>query len=286
MFDVIIIGKGPAGISASLYTKRAGLSTLIIANGYGALEKAEKVSNFYGFENGISGKELLIKGEIQAKNLGVEFVNSEVYSFDSGENITLKTGNGDYECKALIIATGKPRKKVLKIGLEKFEGAGVSFCVVCDGFFYRGRRVAVLGSSKYTQHEAEELKSFTSDITILTNGEEATGDFSKFKVNNKKIKELTGEGRLQKIYFADGSSIDVEGLFVAMGTATALDFARKSGILLENDSIKVDENMQTNIKGIFACGDVKGGFLQVSKAVGEGAIAGNAAVQYVKGLGR
>lgn len=133
---------------------------------------------------------------------------------------------------------------------------------------------------KFAVNEANELLPVASEVTILSNGEEAPE--CRFAVNTSKIKRITGEQRVNKIEFEDGSSLDVDGVFIAMGEAGAGDFAKTLGIIQNGDNIKVNEKMETNVKGIFACGNATGGLLQVCKAVYEGAEAGLSAVQYVR----
>ena len=127
------------------------------------------------------------------------------------------------------------------------------------------------------------LNNVTKNITIVTDGKKLNSENNDFTVNDKKIKEIIGEARVQKIIFEDDSTLDVDGIFVALGEAGANDFAKTLGILTEKDNIKVNKNMETNVPGIYACGNVTGGLLQVSKAVYEGAEAGLSAVKYVKG---
>ncbi len=172
LYDVIIIGSGPAGISASLYTKRAGLETLIVSKGIGTLYKVEKIENYYGTPN-ISGKEIQKIGENQAKNLNIEIKNEEVMQIDYGRNFIVKTLNYEYEAKTIIIATGSNRKVANIKGIKEFEGKGVSYCTTCDGFFYKDKDVAVLGNKEYAIHEAQNLLPIAKSVTMLTNGEQS-----------------------------------------------------------------------------------------------------------------
>lgn len=288
MHDVIIIGKGPAGVSASLYTVRANLNTLIIGKDYGALIKAARIENYYGFSEPISGEFLLKEGEKQALRLGVQIIDDEVIGIEKGELFKVMTPDREYECKAVLLASGQSQKKIKIKNLEKFEGKGVSYCSTCDGFFYRGLKVGVLGFKDYAVHEAAELQAFTKDITIYTNGnnlqltERSAEDSKKFKVNKKPISMLEGEEFLQKVYFEDGTSEEIDGLFVAYESASSIDFARKLGIIVENNAVVVDKNQQTNLEGLFAAGDCTGGFKQISTAVGEGALAGRKIIEYLK----
>ena len=276
MYDVIILGAGPAGVSASLYTKRANLETLILYNDESGLEKASLIENYYGFKNGISGKELYETGIEQAKNIGVEVKKEEVVKIENNvEYFNIVTNTNEYKTKNLILATGNKKNKPKIKGIEKFEGRGVSYCAICDGFFYRNRNVSVLGSGNYAIAETNELINIADNITILTNGEKAP----EFRADNvtidtKEIEEIDGENKVEEIKFKDGSSLKTDGVFVAQGVAGSSEFAKKLGIITNKDKIVVNENMETNIKGIYACGDCTGGLLQVSKAVYEGAKAG------------
>lgn len=283
MYDVMIIGAGPAGISASLYAKRANKSVLVLYSGEAQLEKAHAIDNYYGFVGGISGKELYENGIKQARELGVEVVNEEVLNItmNASMNYEITTKLNKYEGKALIISTGSKKLKPDIKGVDTYEGKGISYCAVCDGFFYRKKSVAVLGNEAYALSEADELENIVGKLVILTDGKPAP-ETDKYEVITKKIKEFVGEIKLSKVVFDDGSETELDGVFIAQGVAGGADFAKKLGVTLNGSSIKVNEDMSTNLKGVFACGDVTGGLLQVSKAVYEGAEAGLSAVKYVK----
>ena len=285
MYDVIIIGAGPAGISAGLYAKRANLNVLIIYKEQAGLEKAEQIENYYGFENGITGKELYETGIRQAQNLGIDIKREEVINIQMEEKNEYKiiTENGTYISRTVIFATGN-KKNVPKIkGIKDFEGRGVSYCAVCDGFFYRNKDISVLGNGKYAISETNELINIANSITILTDGKEEPEIRSdKVKIDTRKIREVRGDKRIEEIDFEDNSTMKTDGLFVALGVAGSAEFAKKLGIITNKDRIVVNENMETNIPGIYACGDCTGGLLQISKAVYEGAKAGLQAVRYLK----
>ena len=280
MYDVIVIGSGPAGITAAIYAKRRSLSILVISKGMGALQKAEKIDNYYGFENGISGKELYVNGIKQAKNLGIDFIEDEVINIEYINQFTIETVNSKYEAKAVILATGVSRNVPNIKGIKEFEGKGVSYCAVCDSFFYKGKDVAVLGDGNYAIHEFETLKPIASSVTILTNGNTMVENRdSSIEVNSKKIREFRGDTKLEKVEFEDNTIQNLNGVFIAMGTASSSDLARKIGARIENNNIVVNENMETTVPSLFACGDCTGGLLQISKAVYEGAKAGLAVLK-------
>ena len=280
MYDVIVIGSGPAGITAAIYAKRRSLSILVISKGMGALQKAEKIDNYYGFENGISGKELYENGIKHAKNLGIDFIEDEVINIEYINQFTIETVNSKYEAKAVILATGVSRNVPNIKGIKEFEGKGVSYCAVCDSFFYKGKDVAVLGDGNYAIHEFETLKPIASSVTILTNGNTMVENRdSSIEVNSKKIREFRGDTKLEEVEFEDNTIQNLNGVFIAMGTASSSDLARKIGARIENNNIIVNENMETTLPGLFACGDCTGGLLQISKAVYEGAKAGLAVLK-------
>ncbi len=286
MYDVIILGAGPAGISASLYTKRANLKTLILYNDKSGLEKASLIENYYGFKNGITGEELYNTGIEQAKNIGVEVLKEEVVKIENNiEHFNVVTTKNEYQAKNLILATGNKKNRSKIKGIEKFEGKGVSYCAICDGFFYRNRSVAVLGSGNYAIAETNELINIADNITILTNGKKAP-EFraDNVKVDTKEIEEIDGKDKVEEVRFKDGTIIKTDGIFVAEGVAGSSEFAKKLGIITQKDKIVVNENMETNVKGIYACGDCTGGLLQVSKAVYEGAKAGLEVIKRQRGI--
>lgn len=282
-FDVIITGGGPAGVSAALYAVRAGFSVCILENDGGSLKKTEKIENYYGFPKAVSGAELYERGLSGARELGVKIIKTEVFSIGFSESgFGVDTDSGKYEGKTVIIAVGAKRKKPRIPNLKAYEGTGVSYCAVCDAFFYRGRDVAVLGNKEYAFHEAKELLGLASSVTILTNGEEIGAYDERFKVNTKKIESLFGDEVLEGIRFFDGTTLNLSGLFIAEGTAGGNELAKKAGIVMQNDNIVISEKGETNISGIFAAGDCTGGFKQIAKSVYEGMNAGLGAIEYLR----
>ena len=281
MYDVIIIGAGPAGVSAGVYAKRAGQNVLILYHGESNLEKAEEIDNYYGFEDGISGEELYQNGIKQALNLGIEVREEEVLNIEKTEDFKVQTVENIYESKTVIIATGNKKLRPNIKGIIDYEGKGISYCAICDGFFYRNKNVAVIGKGKFALSEAEDLINIANNVVILTNGEDMEENRS-YETNTKKIKQIHGDDRLRSIEFDDDSQMEIDGIFIALGEAGGTDFAKKLGVMLDNDKIIVDDDMQTNIKGLYACGNATGGLLQVCKAVYEGAKAGLSANKYIK----
>lgn len=286
LYDVIIIGSGPAGISASLYTVRSNLKTVVLGNSESSLIKAHQIENYYGFENGITGQELLLNGIKQAENLGAQVVQDEVVGILYDENYIVKTIKNEYEGKAIIFASGIKHKKSSIKDIDKKDIKNVSYCAICDGFLYRNKDVAVIGEGEYAMAEAEVLTRTAGSVTILTNAESDTRSAvssSEFPVVNKRISSFTeNDGKIEEIKFDDNSSMNIDGIFLAEGTASSTDFARKLGLELDKNHIKTDENMKTNLPGVFACGDCTGGLYQISKAVYEGTKAGLSAIDFLK----
>lgn len=292
MKKVIIIGNGPAGSSAALYTVRAGIDTLVIGNSLGSLEKADKIENYYGFENPVSGKELVEKGLVQVKRLGAKVINEQVVGISFDGTFGVRTDHGDYAADAVIIATGSSRNAPPIKGLKELEGQGVSYCAICDAFFYRGKNIAVLGNGEYALNEAKELLPIVGSVTLLTNGEEPLVEFPpEVTINKKVIKKLDsrvenpvfgGIGPLDSVVFQDDSYLEIAGLFIAHGSAGSTALAKKIGAFTDGNKIVVDANMATNVPGLYAAGDCIGGLLQISKAVSDGAIAGTSVVKYLR----
>jgi len=285
MPNVIVVGSGPAGVSAALYTQRANMTTTVISNNSGALLKADKIENYYGFSNVISGMELYKNGIEGAKKLGVNFVDGEVVSLSFDGKFTVKTADNSYVADSVILATGTSRLAPAIKGLKDFEGRGVSYCAICDGFFFRNRAVGVLGSGEYALNEVNELKNVTENIMVFTNGEKPTVEFPEnVKVFTEKITCLKGEMLLNAVEFESGEEVSLNGLFVAYKTAGSTALAKKVGAMTDGNKIVVNENMETNVKGLYAAGDCTGGLLQIAKAVYEGAKAGTQVVKYLKTL--
>lgn len=288
IYDVIVIGKGPAGLSAAIYTVRTNLKTLVIGKSNSLLFKASKIENYFGFPEAISGSDLLKSGELQAQRLGADIIDEEVLEIKKRDKFEVITGDKSYYSKAVLLASGQPQKSLNIDGLKEMEGMGVSYCTTCDGFFYKGLKVGVLGNKDFAIHEAKELKAFTNDITIYTNGKEMeySGDYNKvyenFTIVNKPIQKLSGKDCLEEIHFTDGSFEKLDGLFIANDVASGIDFAKKLGVLTKGASIVVDENQKTNIDGLFAAGDCTGGFKQIATAVGQGALAAGKIAEFIR----
>lgn len=242
MSNIVIVGSGPAGVSAALYAVRAGVQTTVLTKGSGALARAEKIENYYGFAQPVSGQELERRSIENARRLGVQFVQTEAVGLTWTDRLTVETLAGAYPADAVILATGASRAVPRIPGLTGLEGHGVSWCAACDAFFYRGKDVAVLGSGEYALHEVQALLPVVKSVTLLTNGAALTADFPP------EVSVCT----------------------------------RKLGAAVEGSRIVVDDKMQTTVPGLYAAGDCTGGLLQVAKAVYEGALAGTEAAKALR----
>ncbi len=287
MYDCIIIGKGPAGISAAIYISRSNLRTLVIGKEDTALNKAKSIENYYGFEDSISGEQLFKNGINQVEKQNVEIKNDEVIDIEYGNGTYIvKTVNNEYETRTIVLATGKSRKTSNIEGEKTFEGKGISYCAICDGFFFKGKNVAVIGDGEYALHEAGVLKNVANEVTIFTNGGKLPENrsLSIQNVIEGRIDSIKGKTKVEEIILEDKRSIPVDGIFIAQGIASSADFAKKLGIFVRNNDIVVNENMETNVPGIYAAGDCTGGLLQICKAVYEGAKCGLSIAKKIKNI--
>ncbi len=283
MPDVIILGLGPAGASAAIYLCRANKKVLLVGKDFGALEKAERIENYFGLSEPVSGHDLAQRGVEQAKSLGAEVCRTEALDLSWDGEFRLTTGEGVYTASCIILATGASRRTLPIPGLLPLEGHGVSYCAVCDAFFDRKRPVGVLGAGEYALHEAAHLLPVAGSVTLFTNDQTPPeGVDPQMTVIETPIASLVGEEQLEAVRLENGETVPLEGLFVALGSAGAGDFARKLGAEVENGSILVDEVMQTAVPGLFAAGDCTGGLLQVATAVGEGAKAAMGALRFLR----
>lgn len=285
MEDVIIIGGGPAGLSAALYTLRGGKSTTVIGKDGGALWKAREVENYFGASSQPSGRELVETGRGQVRALGGTFLEEEVTALEWTDHFTVTTTRRTLQARSVILATGASRATLPIPGLKELEGRGVSYCAVCDAFFYRGKRVAVLGAGPYARHEADALLPVAAEVTLLTNGQTLGAQFpGEVAVESRPVARVLGEGKVSGVELQGGAVLPCDGLFVALGSAGGVELARKLGLPVEGSKITVDAAMATMIPGLFAAGDCVSNIQQASVAVGQGAIAGLSALNYLRTL--
>ena len=290
--DAVIIGKGPAGAQAALYVARAGLRAAVVGHDAGSLALASSIENYYGFPEPVSGAELQRRGEAQARSFGIPIYDYQVTSFgytEDGKYLVHTTGGG-ISARSILIATGARHGKAPLAGVDKYEGKGVSYCAVCDGFLYRGKKAGVLGNAEYAYAEARELAAINGSAVIFTNG--APQDFglpnggpdpSVFEIVCEPIQGLEGGDNLTGIRFQNGGFRELDGLFIAYGVAGSSELAKKLGVLLTaKGDIITDQNQATNVPGVFAAGDCTGAFRQIAVAVGQGATAARAMTAFLR----
>lgn len=267
MREIVIIGSGPAGVAAATYLKRFNKDVLVITSDSSTLSTAHLIENYYGFKS-ITGEELYQNGLEQLKHLEVEVISDSVLEIEFYSHFVIKTTNNVIEAKKVILATGKARNKLKIKNYKDYEMKGLSYCATCDGFFYRDLRIGLIGSGQAMLHELDFLKNITNDITIFTDGESI--NLEGYKVVTDKLDSFYGDTMLEGIKTAN-DKYDLDGVFVAIGSASTFDFIKHLGIATDsNNNILVDESYQTNIPNLYAIGDAIGGVLQITKATYDG----------------
>jgi len=290
-YEIIVVGAGPAGLQAGIHTARRKHSVLILGKPQASALWNAHIENYFGVPGKASGAELLKVGLAQAQGFGAEFLEEDVVKIEKVEpGFLVETETGKtFQGLALILALGVKKKKKLFKDEDKFVGKGVSYCVDCDAWFYRGKRVAVIGDGSAALHGAHTLTKFAEKVYLIPlkdlpiSSEEA----EKIEVIRKKPLEIVGEDEVSGLKFEDGESISVDGIFIEIGAKGPLELLAPLGIELDPQTfsyVKVNQRMETNVPGVFACGDLTGPPLQVAKAVGEGCVAGISASDYVKAL--
>jgi thioredoxin reductase (NADPH) len=282
MPGVAIIGGGPTGLSAAIYTSRADRRTLVFDDGGGTTRGVDTMENVYGFPDGVTGPELVEVGREHARKYGARIVEEEVVRVAAdGDQYRVETAVDKYTFDGIILATGASYERPAIANVEPFEGQGVSYCVECDAYFYRDRPVAVIGTDNYAATEALMLLDYTDDVRLLTNGSplEANDDLQTrldeagIPVIDDRLDQLTGDEVLRAAVTRDGREISIDGLFIALGTAGGTDLAEMLGVPVENDSIVTEPDQSTPVDRVYAAGDVTGGHQQIATSVGEGARA-------------
>jgi len=300
IYDVIIIGAGPAGLSAAIYASRANLSVLIIEGGVngGKLSKTYEIENYPGIEK-IAGIELADQLTRHGQKFGAKLISGSVEKIIDGENkkVVLADGN-EYEAKTLIVATGTKERMLDLPEADKYTGRGISYCAVCDGFFYRKKDVVVIGGGNSALEESLYLASLVNKVTIILRRDVFRADASvvdkvmaneKIEVITKVIPEalrieddrITGL-KIKNVETGETSTIDCAGIFPYIGADPCTDFLDQS-ILDEKGYIIVNSDMSTAIKGIYAAGDcIVKDLRQVVTACNDGAIAANSIIKVLK----
>lgn len=300
VYDVIILGGGPAGLTAGIYTARQGLSTLLIEGKKlgGRASGPHRVENFPGFPEGLTGTELMDRFIEQTRKFGVEFIIETIVSLgDMGETKFVQTRGGFYQSKAVVVTTGIQRKSMNIPGELEFKGRGVGYCAICDGPFYKDQPVAVVGSGKDAVEDALRLAETTSKVYAIPGsggfkeGLEELDELSEHKkievIDGVDIESIEGDQVVTHVNMKGGpvKKLDVNGVFIILDHVGTSDILRDSGIETDDGGcIMVDKNQGTNVEGIYAAGDCVCGGMQIVTAAGDGGKAGLATFRYLRGL--
>jgi len=302
-YQVIIIGGGPAGLAAGLYTSRAGLKSVLIERGTfgGQIVNATWVENYLGFPEGISGPELGSLMHQQSAKYGLETITADVTSLIHGSPHTVLTTEGRFEAAAIIIAAGSEYRKLGVAGEERLLGRGVSYCATCDGFFFRDREVAVVGGGDTAITDALELSQHASKVYVIHRRDQFRAGwalqqraFAQPKlhmvwdtvIEEIEGKEVVNQLRLRNVKTGELSTLEVDGVFVAVGIMPNSHLFFNTLELDDVGYIITDETMATSAPGIFAAGDIRrNSARQVATAVGDGATAAMSAFRYFQEQG-
>ena len=303
IYDVIIIGAGPAGMTAALYASRANLSTLMIERGIpgGQMANTEDIENYPGYDS-ILGPDLSQKMFDHSKTFGAEYAYGDVQRIsDETEYKIVHAHNRDYKARAIILASDAQYKKIGVPGEEELAGRGVSYCAVCDGAFFKGKDLFVIGGGDSAVEEGVFLTRFANKVTIVHRRDELRAQkilqkraFDNEKIDfiwNHTLKEIIEKdgkvGGVRLVNTIDGTETDheIDGVFIYIGMNPITGFVQDLGITNEQGYIVTNEAMETNIPGIFAAGDVREKTLrQVVTATNDGAIAAQNAQHFIEGL--
>jgi thioredoxin reductase (NADPH) len=293
---VIILGGGPAGLTAGIYTSRHGLKTLLIdANELGGKAKeAHSIENFPGFPDGVKGKELMERFIAQAERFGVLFKSESIIGLmDLGDYKMITTRQGTYTGRTIIIATGIQRKKLSIPGEDEFKGLGVSYCVICDGPFFKDKNVVIIGAGHDAVEDTLRLADTAKRVYVIPGLDGFKEDYSELAVIKKHetikileglyVKVINGEDMVTQIELNNGETINVDGVFIVLDQVPTGRVLIDAGIATDKSGcIIVDRKQHTNLEGIFAAGDCTCGGMQVITAAGEGGQAALEALKYVK----
>ena len=294
VFDVVILGTGPAGLQAAIHAARKKVSVLVLGKETKSSLFHAHVENFCCLFN-ITGEAMLATGRQQAANFGAELLEEDVLKIiSSGNDFDITTESGrTIKTASRIIATGTNRNRLGVAGEKQFLGRGVSYCVDCDANFFKGEDVAVIGEASAAADGALSLLDYARSVHLISEKLEVAEALQKELraspvqlYRGQKVKEIKGNDAAEAVVLTDGTEIAVSGVFIELGAKGVMELASHLGIQLDDEMKYIDTNkkMETNIPGIFAAGDICGPPWQMAKAVGEGCVAGIGAATYAKKL--
>jgi thioredoxin reductase (NADPH) len=294
-FEVVILGTGPAGLQAAIHAARSKVSVLLLGRDVKSSLHGAHVENFCCLEM-MDGSSMLEAGRAQAVKFGAEFLAEDVVEMSLSEDwvkIKLESGR-EIAARTVIMAMGVQRKKLKVPGEKELFGKGVSYCVDCDAGFYRGKKVALVGNESAAATGALTMLFYADEVHLVTKGL-TVSELLVDQIRQSAVEmhegrwptEIVGDDEVKGLVMDDGTRIDVDGVFIELGAKGAIELAAALGVALDPESfqyIVTDKKQATNVKGIYAAGDICGPPWQVAKAVGEGCVAGIEAAHYAKKL--
>ena len=292
-FDVIILGSGPAGLQAAIHAGRAKVSVLVLGKPAKSSLHRAHIENYCCMEK-TAGEDLIQQGIQQAQEAGTVFMHEDVVKVSQEDEwLVVQNESGqDLRCRSLIMAMGISRNKLRVPGEKELLGRGVSYCVDCDGGFFRGEQVAVVGNESAAASGALTMIFYASEVHLVCDrldiSEALAYQVGESKINlhqGKKVTEIIGQERVEGLLLSDGSRLEVAGVFIELGAKGAIELATSLGVAMDTESpqyIATDKKQRTNIPGVYAAGDICGLPWQLAKAVGEGCVAGLEAAAYAK----
>lgn len=284
MRKCIIIGAGPAGMNAALYLKRAGIDVVLIEKEVpgGEMLKTNKIENYLGFES-IDGGELALKMSKQIKDLGIKIMKDKVLKVTKNDKFIVETEKEKLEADYVIVATGRTPRKLGLRGEDVLTGKGISYCAVCDGAFYRGKEVAVIGGGDAALTEALYLSDLCAKVYVVVRRDLRANEVLQSRVKAKEniivlknvnVSKLDFDERLSSIILDDGKTLPVSGMFIAIGGMPQLNFLDDLDVMMKNGYIVTNDKMESSVKGLYAVGDVRyKDYYQIVTAVSDGAVA-------------
>lgn len=292
-YDLIIIGAGPAGLTAAIYAGRYQLKTLVVGKLPGGLAgEASEVCNFPSYES-IGGVELMMKMISHVKSLGIEIKQEEVEDIIKGKEFKVVANKKEYSAKKIILAIGCERRRLQLENEKEFIGRGISYCATCDAGFYKEKTVGIVGGGNAALSAALLLSDFAKKVYIIYRKDKFSkaepGWVNKIKKKNiiilfnSNVTKLIGKDKLEKVEINNEEVIDIDGLFIEIGSVPNIELAKKLGLKMEGEYIMVDKKQNTNVKGVLAAGDITNNSLkQIITACGEGAIATDSVYQELR----
>lgn len=284
MRKCIIIGAGPAGMNAALYLKRAGIDVVLIEKEVpgGEMLKTNKIENYLGFES-IDGGELALKMSKQIKDLGIKIIKDRVLNVTKSDKFIVEMEKEKLEADYVIVATGRTPRKLGLRGEDELTGKGISYCAVCDGAFYRGKEVAVIGGGDAALTEALYLADLCAKVYVVVRRDLRASEVLQSRVKSKEniivlknvnVSKLDYDERLSSIILDDGKTLPVSGMFIAIGGTPQLSFLDDLDVMMKNGYIVTNDKMESSVKGLYGAGDVRyKDYYQIVTAVSDGAVA-------------